>query len=254
MTRQHTSYSQLNTWLECGERYRLQYVEDVEQQPAWWTIGGKAIHSITEDIDKNTTTWSTLTPEVIGQYIDNAYADTVGLISQPFLTSKQDKDYWIKNIPSHIEQWTEWIKQSQYGIIQNKQGKKAVELEVIVDILGTPFKGYVDRIVASPSGLAVLDIKTGTKQPDNPLQLAFYRYAVKKQYGIELDKGIFFMTKNGKVLEYDLSGYTDKIIETMITQLAVAKDNNVYIPKEGSGCFICPVRKHCTLNNIGLRS
>ena len=46
------SYSSFTTWLECGEKYRLRKLEHVQELPAWWSIGGSAVHGATEDYDR----------------------------------------------------------------------------------------------------------------------------------------------------------------------------------------------------------
>jgi len=48
----HTSYSQLNAFLRCGKAYQLQRIIGLPESAAWWSIGGSAFHSATEDNDK----------------------------------------------------------------------------------------------------------------------------------------------------------------------------------------------------------
>lgn len=47
----HLSYSQVDTLLACGEKYRLTRIEGIEEQPAWFFIGGSGVHAATEAID-----------------------------------------------------------------------------------------------------------------------------------------------------------------------------------------------------------
>lgn len=47
----YISYSQFSTWLDCGEKYRLTRVVQVSEDPAWFLVGGKAVHTATEAID-----------------------------------------------------------------------------------------------------------------------------------------------------------------------------------------------------------
>lgn len=48
----YISYSQFTTWLQCGEKWRLTKILKVEEDPAWWLIGGTAVHVATEAIDR----------------------------------------------------------------------------------------------------------------------------------------------------------------------------------------------------------
>lgn len=45
------SYSQMETLLSCGEKYRLTKIVQVPEQPAWYLIGGSAVHTATETYD-----------------------------------------------------------------------------------------------------------------------------------------------------------------------------------------------------------
>jgi hypothetical protein len=49
---EYISYSQYETYLSCGEKYRLSRIEQVPEQPAWYLIGGSAVHEATEAYDK----------------------------------------------------------------------------------------------------------------------------------------------------------------------------------------------------------
>jgi hypothetical protein len=47
----HISYSQVNEYTNCSERYRLTRIVGVNEDPAYWFIGGSAVHSATEAVD-----------------------------------------------------------------------------------------------------------------------------------------------------------------------------------------------------------
>lgn len=47
----HISYSQYDTYVSCGEKFRLTRVVAVKEDGAHWFMGGTAIHSATEAID-----------------------------------------------------------------------------------------------------------------------------------------------------------------------------------------------------------
>lgn len=46
------SYSGFTTLLDCGEKFRLTRVDLIEEDPAWYLIGGSAVHSATEHYDR----------------------------------------------------------------------------------------------------------------------------------------------------------------------------------------------------------
>jgi len=51
-TPEYISYSQYETYLSCGEKYRLTRIEKVAEQPAWYLEGGSAVHEATEAYDR----------------------------------------------------------------------------------------------------------------------------------------------------------------------------------------------------------
>lgn len=48
----HLSYSTINGYRECGKRFFLQKIVRVEQLPGLAAIGGNAVHSATELLDR----------------------------------------------------------------------------------------------------------------------------------------------------------------------------------------------------------
>jgi hypothetical protein len=48
----HVSYSSLTTWLDCGWKYYLSRIVQEEETPAWYFVGGSALHKATEIYDK----------------------------------------------------------------------------------------------------------------------------------------------------------------------------------------------------------
>lgn len=53
----HVSYSAYSDWLHCGKQYQLKRLTDLPERPAWWNIGGSAVHEATEMYDR--TLWET---------------------------------------------------------------------------------------------------------------------------------------------------------------------------------------------------
>lgn len=47
----YLSHSQLTTWLSCGEKYRLTKIVGVQEDPAWYFVGGTSVHAAADAID-----------------------------------------------------------------------------------------------------------------------------------------------------------------------------------------------------------
>lgn len=48
----YLSPSQISGLLKCGEQYRLTRVEGAPERPMWAGIGGSAVHTLTEALDR----------------------------------------------------------------------------------------------------------------------------------------------------------------------------------------------------------
>lgn len=48
----HLSHSQVGTYLQCPQRYKLSRLDNVTERPAWYFAGGSAVHTVTERFDK----------------------------------------------------------------------------------------------------------------------------------------------------------------------------------------------------------
>lgn len=48
----HLSYSALSDYLQCPKLYQLKRLLGLPEVPAWWQVGGKAVHSATEAYDR----------------------------------------------------------------------------------------------------------------------------------------------------------------------------------------------------------
>jgi ATP-dependent helicase/DNAse subunit B len=50
----HISYSSFTTWQSCGWLYYLTRILKLQDKPAWWLVGGSALHEATADYDRQT--------------------------------------------------------------------------------------------------------------------------------------------------------------------------------------------------------
>jgi hypothetical protein len=47
----HISYSAYTDYRDCGKYYQLKRLMSLPEQPAWWNVGGSAVHAATEAFD-----------------------------------------------------------------------------------------------------------------------------------------------------------------------------------------------------------
>src|SRR6476659_3896848 len=51
----HLSYSSVTTWERCPKQYQLSRIIKAQGHPAWYFIGGTAVHNAADDIDRGRT-------------------------------------------------------------------------------------------------------------------------------------------------------------------------------------------------------
>ena len=254
---QHASYSSISSWSQCGLKYKLTKIDGYLEQPAWWSVGGSAVHKATEwwDIGAH----QELSTEDL---FVAAFSDEVKQQEKFTLTKcdtwrssrNQDEAWWMANGPGMVQTYIDWREQTRWQIldIPGSDGQPdliGVELPVDVELGGMPLKGYIDRVFATAAGeVVILDIKTGARKPDSALQLGFYRAGLELQYGITADLGGYFMNrkKAGEQLIVEgLQQYTTAYVSRFVAGFKSARESGVFLPHVTSFCKSCGVAAQC---------
>lgn len=252
----HRSVSQLNTY-SCGLRYYLGRIRKVPRTPAAWTIQGSAVHSAVEMYEKSLRT----APEWA---LVDRYRETWQRLKRNALLEEPNLDAWMtggrkkarKDIEDRFalgqEQITKYLEYAKHDPLRvwtlPDSGLPASEVKFLEDFGGVQVLGYVDLIMEDPvtGELQVRDIKTGTQKPIGLIQLAVYRWAIKKKYGRDLQWGDYWMAKYGAPSEPIYLGNTSlKQVESRFQMMDFAESNGIYLPNEGAHCRICDVSRYC---------
>lgn len=261
----HVSHSQLSSYTDCGERYRLERIEFKPQAPAWWTIAGSTVHQLTEFHDKERQ-WGKGTRPTIEELTEQAapiwakYRAYALKNSNPQVKvkaankGKEDEAWWLKQVPIQAHNYLEWVYLSSWHLIEVE-----LKVEAVLGASKTPFVGYIDRVFVTDTGeLAILDLKSGGKAPSDAAQLGTYATLYEMQEGTRPSIGYFFHTRtvvprakkdptrHGTLIgPFDLSGYTSEYLGQMTEALVKAKESEVYVPRPSYFCGTCDVNKHC---------
>lgn len=189
MPRGHLSFSQLVQFANCGEAYRLKYVEqETSDGLNLPMLAGSALHWAIEqfelhlplkydsptaqaELTKLTRKHVTETMEAL----DITEADLV-------VFGKQDlKDWMGKGIPNIAKQYlTARCEEKENGweLYYGLPEVKPLEVEVAYNKPPTqlvPVKGVIDQVMLDSKGRIVIrDIKTGKPKPEHALQLEMY--------------------------------------------------------------------------------
>lgn len=245
----HVSYSQVNTWLHCGEQYRLTKIVGLPEQPTWWLPGGSAVHHATEVYD--------LRPEKF----DGAEAEFVKAFRKETPTmsgrwageqprasgrGKETDEWWLEHGPKMVQAWIDWRKDEGWQLA-HIGSKPAVEMNVSGVIGGVTVKAYLDRVLVNPKGeWLICDIKTGSRTPDSVLQLGFYRTLLRQTAKVDVTSGGYWMARKATIpAVHDLTMIDEQVVERFVSGLAKARTMGVYVPNVTAMCKSCGVRYAC---------
>ncbi|MFF3673597.1 RecB family exonuclease [Streptomyces sp. NPDC002120] len=252
----HRSVSQLTSWLQCGEAYRLQRIEKVPQLQAGWFAQGTATHVALEGYEKSgrrmdLDTCLAIATEAWQQETADMYAKDSNLenwLKGGKKSTEQDLTERFAKVQEHVAGYIAWCETNREHewLYTMPDGTPASEVSFELDVNGVRVIGAIDLIIETPKGLIVRDIKTGTKIPPSPIQLAVYRWAVERLTGILPYQADYFMTKDGKPSKpVKVDKYSWAMVESWFKHLEAGVQNNVF-PANPGECFPCTVKNSCT--------
>ena len=254
------SYSQLTTFLDCGERYELERVKRVTQTPAWWFLGGSAAHATTEVWDA----WhegaagllNVDQPDLEAVFAEKlnleiAEADESGVPRSQWFAGgrgKATEDFWLENGPVWVRYWADWRETSGWKL-WNYLGDPAVEVPLVQHWSnGLKSRGFIDRVMYDTHGyLNIVDLKFGSTTPDSAAQLGLYAVGLEQEFGIRPQFGAFFMARKGKLLAQEpLRKYTEPYFDRKFSGFDQARKAGIFLANPGEKCSRCGVRGSCS--------
>lgn len=258
----HLSYSSLSNYIRCGHSYQLTKRYGVQEQPAWWSIGGTAVHSATEELDQKNLLdlegddieafWldhlDAAVKEAIekGWDLENLRASKVRSDKDPFYPN-EDKTWWQYKGLDMLLNYRNWRRQSPWRIYDiNKVPAVEIGLTPLIST-GMPVKMFIDRLfIDNDDNIVVLDLKTGKSTPRTPLQLAFYAWGLSKfpDNPIKVTKGCYYNLRSDKITEtFDLT-HKKNIVDVMLARFQQAVEQDIYVPNT-ENCDTCGVKYKC---------
>jgi PD-(D/E)XK nuclease superfamily len=263
----HFSYSSLSSYMQCGQRYFLEKIAHVPEIPSWWFVGGSAVHKVTELWDQENFPESgvdQLWQEVFNAEVESQQARFPDVFTWRTAGRKKAKpdgeDYleWMDLGPKFVRNYIAWRSESALAVwdeaivdVDQETGEyetaPAIELALDFEIGGWKSRGSIDRVFVLPDGeLLVTDIKTGSRMPDNDLQLGMYAVGMEVQYGVRPRFGAFFNPRLNKLSTmWDLSNYTIDSVADMGVQFKRAIQNKIFLPHKSALCNYCSVNAGC---------
>ena len=171
----------------------------------------------------------------------------------------EDRLWWENNGPAMVQSWITWRQNNPNLHILSLDGVPAIELEVHaeVDVDGSPvlLRGFIDRVFADANTgeLLIVDLKGGRQTPA-PLQLGFYRRALKATHGLDAQYGAYWMAREGTLSAIEnLDAFSDEVIDYWVATTYRGIQGNIFLPHVTALCKGCGVRQHCYVFNTDAR-
>ena len=209
------SKSAVLTYLQCPNKFRLQYIERIPQEAIKALERGTEIHSLVEEFFKHE------------RKIEEAKNETL----------KKVKDEEHKKAIDHIERFAKQISRDGKTILV----PVLQETKMYDPTLN--FSGVVDAVFIDGSDVLVLDWKTGQEHPleQYRFELSMYKYLVEVEHpAIRVTHyGIYFVDKNKLVIEEANMKETIKSIE-LIKEVRKRINEKMFEKNPGWYCKFCP--------------
>lgn len=254
------SFSGLNNYSNCGERFRLEKVEQAPSEPSWAQVAGSSVHTATEAYDRHQL-GQTPPPRGFSRYFEEEIEKqeaASGVLSSEWRAAgrsskawpdKENRDWWEHHGPGMLSSYYAWRAAAPWQIWITPAGEPAIELEINATIGGIMVKMFIDRVEQSMLDsdlLAVNDIKSGRSMPVTPDQLATYALGVEKTLGVFPQLGFYYDARNGcSTSAKDLTHYRDGVLAGRYAAAMRGIQAGVFLPNPGPLCGSCGVGKFC---------
>jgi hypothetical protein len=267
----HLSWSRLQTYSDCGEKYRLTYVEKVPREPQGYWIGGGAIHDAIQwaesgDLVQEFLEGGALTESKSRQALEEWFLhrfdelleeaggrDAVrwaGRKTKEFPDGEDDR-WWHKSGPMMLRRFLEVrMADHESGV---RLWDRSVERSLVTELpSGTTLSARVDVLLAVDTDGTpfIRDYKAGKPGGADPLQLVNYAWLIGEALGILPRRGEFCYLRavdvKKRVREFDLGPWLEDVdVPATFAQLEQLVDSGIFLIQPSSYCVSCPVRRYC---------
>lgn len=255
--RNYLSYSSLSSWLDCGERFRLERVLNAPQSDAWWFVAGDAIHKATEDCDIDGVTseeealryWRSIWEGNLAK-LDRTKPIKAGGRATKEWPNKEDEAFWTAKGGQMVVDWVKW-RDAKFAegwqFLPLPDGRPSIEVPVQVEFPDVLAKGYIDRVMVMDTGeVIVIDLKSGSRAPASSLQLGIYGLGLQRNFGITAPKGAYYMARQGDINQpTSILHYTHELLGQWFSAAKRGIEAEIFLPKVGPLCAGCAVSPYC---------
>jgi RecB family exonuclease len=262
---EHTSFSAKETLERCARSYFLKYFAKAPKRPALWSVGGSAVHEVTETYDLMT---MAALPEDYPLSVAEIWEHSFSAQLEKAFEAEPDENKWGRSQSEPIDVWRrqglqfvqsyiDWRERSPWTIWTTPEGEPAIELEISGRLPGCPveIKAFLDRVFWDPvmKQLVVLDLKSGKRAPKSAAQFETYAALLMARYGVSVGIGVPFMNRRGTLGKpYVLSQVSPDEVGASYGKAWEQVQEYVRTgswPANTGECFICDVQASCAAVN-----
>ncbi|MCX6690561.1 MAG: PD-(D/E)XK nuclease family protein, partial [Methanoregula sp.] len=192
---QSFSASGLKTYHDCPLSYKFSYLYKIPTPPAVQLEFGSAIHSVIENLTKNSDTSRTSREQALA-LLDEFW-------TSPVYESATQESEARDTASTLLDTYLAWQEANPNRVIDT-------EKEFFFTVADRTIHGFIDRVEQTPKGnYVVIDFKSGKKPADmtkkavnENIQMNIYCLAVQELYGTLPEKAEIFYLKDGKRVPY----------------------------------------------------
>jgi hypothetical protein len=274
------SFSRLSVVAQCLMKYRLRYVDEVDEEVSGAFIGGGAVHRAIEEAENDSLWTREDFADLSGDLFVRAWTEELGEREVTDYAAvrwggramvvrdengdevldekgrrqyaREDHRWWARMGPKMIRHARAVRLHDAKTGVEVLPG--STEMKVGVNLGEHHVRGYIDvalLVDQSTGEVAIRDWKTGSGQAD-PAQLATYAWLIGKAKGWTVTRGEFAMLRKPDVgtirQQHDLSRWLDLMEPRFLdlaTTLRLAEENDNWPWNPSSFCKSCTVRRSC---------
>lgn len=259
----HRSVSQVSEFSDCGMRYRLSRRDGVAQMPAWWFVGGTAIHASVESMVSAGSSLHLSTP-LDSDAIQALWKDRLAsAVAEAMRESTVPMDHWLAGGQGK-ETYTWWLyagpemldRYQKWHIDMLNQGWRfgESEREFLLNVGETPVKGFIDQtwMKYDEGKVLIVDLKSGSSKQTDDFQLDVYAEAIRRLATTELEiSGCYLDLRTGIAsAPIEATPARWRLAEYRIKTMDEAERLGLYLPRPSHFCKSCGVRRACPIQTV----
>jgi putative RecB family exonuclease len=272
----HRSVSQVSSFAQCAEAYRLSRVAQVPSRPAAWFTHGTAYHFAIEEYENSR---RKLSKELLTSLFTDLYREEIAKTKERWPDEKDwltggNKKAW-KDVEDReaigvwqVHDYVDFAEatKDEWRILPIGGGQIATEVKFTIVLGGVAVNGYIDQIREFRTGeLEVADLKTGSREPASTMQLGVYALVTQQNTGKLPATGVFVKAgrpatakvdaKPTKDIRRTLDEWTPEFLGSMFKDMNRMDQMGVFLPNPQDGCErTCTVAEYCRVKGWGDRA